>query len=214
MEPKQKLRVCLFGIGSRVAIIAKAIAGDAHPLIDWCVNAHCPFGHRLVFPNGIPGVDFVESEQGNRIGYLLDIDPKPPAIAAALLRVFAAMEIPDPEALELGILFRGMRFDVVPDMDPFITDVQAACATTQGPVAVLADSRREEIHAAIGDRSLRQQSPAMAHDLDRTSEGVREYLAEWRQLLACAKVVTNCPGSTIIWPRQFLNLPSPCSITT
>ena len=204
MEPKQKLRVCLFGIGSRVAIIAKAIAGDSRPLIDWCVNEHCPFGHRLVFPNGISGVDFVESEQGNRIGYLLDIDPKPPAIAAALLRVFSAMKIPGPEHLELGILFRGMRFDVVPDMNQFLADVQAACATTQGPVAVLADSRREEIHAAIGERGLRQQSPPMTHDLDRTAEGVREYLAEWLRLLDCKQIVTNCPGSTILWPRRFI----------
>jgi len=213
MEPKRKLRVCLFGIGSRVAIIAKAIAGDSRPLIDWCVNEHCPFGHRLVFPNGIPGVDFVESEQGNRIGYLLDIDPKPPAIAAALLRVFAAMEIPDPDLLELGILFRGMRFDVVPDMNQFLADVRAACATAQGPVTVLADSSREEIHAAIGERGLRQQSPPMTHDLDRTAEGVREYLAEWIRLLACNQIVTNCPGSTILWPRQYLNPPPPCSIT-
>ena len=193
----------MFGLGSRVVIVAKAIAMDGLPTVDWLVNDHCPFGHRLVFPNGIPGVEIADSAPAGRFGYLWPQQTSPRALRPAVARVFAAMEIPDPEPLELGILFRGWRGEPF-DLYQFLAEIHQAAKDSAGPIAVLADSRREEIAEALGDRALAQESPPMDHDLDRSAEGVREYLAEWKRLLACRRIVANCQDSSILWPRQFL----------
>lgn len=197
------VRFAMQGLGSRVTIIARAIALDAAPKVDWIINDFCPFGHRLVFPNGIPGVEMFDSEPNGRFGYLWPASAAPAQLRPAVARIFAAMEIPEPEPLELGILFRGHHPEATGTLAEFIAEIQRAADSSWGPIAVLADSCREEIAAALGSRAIAQQSPPMAHDLDRTATGVREYLTEWPRLLACHRVVTNCPGSAILWPAHF-----------
>ena len=197
------IRGAMFGLGSRAIIIAKAIALDKLPTVDWIVNEQCPFGYQLVFPNGIPGVEISDSKPAGRFGYLWPQQASPRALRPAVARVFAAMEIPDPEPLELGVLFRGWRGEPF-DFFQFLHEIHFAAMDSTGPIAVLADSRREEIAEALGDRALAQESPPMDHDLDRSAEGIRGYLAEWKRLLACRRIVANCQDSSILWPRQFL----------
>lgn len=202
MTPRP-VRFAFQGLGSRVTIIARAIALDAAPKVDWVINDFCPFGHHLVFPNGIPGVEMFDSEPKGRFGYLWPQTATSDQLRPAVARIFAAMETPDPETLELGILFRGHHPASTGTLAEFLAEIKRAADASWGPIAVLADSCREEIAAALGGRAIRQESPPMTHDLDRTATGAREYLTEWRRLLACHRVVTNCPGSAILWPRSF-----------
>ena len=202
---KKPIRGAMFGLGSRVVIIAKAIALDDDPNVDWIINEQCPFGHSLVFPNGIPGVKMFDSEPDGRFGYLWPQTAAPAQLRPAVARIFAAMEIPDPEPLELGILFRGHHPKATGTLAEFIAEIKRAADASWGPIAVLADSCREDIAAAFGGRAIAQQSPPMTHDLDRTATGVREYLAEWKRLLACKRIIANCKDSSILWPRQFMS---------
>ena len=197
------VRFAFQGLGSRVTIIARAIALDAAPTVDWVINDSCPFGHHLVFPNGIPGVEMFDSEHAGRFGYLWRQTAAPAALRPAVARIFAAMETTEPEPLELGILFRGHHPASTGTLAEFLAEIKRAADASWGPITVLADSCRDEIAAALGGRAIAQKSPPMTHDLDRTATGVREYLTEWRRLLACRRVVTNCPGSAILWPRSF-----------
>ena len=196
-------RWAIFGLGSRVATIAKAIACDESPVIEWCINTHCPVSSKVVFPHGIPGVEFRNQIRTDIIGQLWDAKPDHDAMTDAVARIFPAMELPDCEPPELGVMFRGWR-ETGTDFADFMSLVRRERAATFGQVATLLDSRRTEILDAIGPRAIHQHSREMAHDLDRSPDDCRAYLAEWWRLLHCRLVVSNCPHSFVLWPRQFL----------
>lgn len=183
-------------------MISRTLAVSPNPCIDWVISRQCPVGHRVVFPDGIDGVEFIESEPAGRIGCLWGEVPDTVSWAVALKVVLAAMKIPGEKALELGVMFRGLRGNAF-NFEDFLFDVRHARMASFGPIATLLDSRREEILAAIGARALHQKTRPMTHDLDREAGDVRDYLTEWMRLLSCRKVVTNTPNSAILWPRTL-----------
>lgn len=193
----------IHGLGSRIRLIARAIASDPSPEIDWIIGSECPCGHRDVFPHGVPGVILSDSPQGNRMGFLWRTQVDEAKLPEAISRIFAAMELPDVEQSELGILFRGHFWrGLTPD--EFAPAILSAVAETSGPVATLCDSRRAEILATIGPRAISQESAEPAFDLDRKPEDVRLFLFEWWRLLNCRRVVSNFAGTSLLWPIEWL----------
>lgn len=185
-------------------MIARAIASDPAPEIDWIIGPECPCGHREVFPSGIPGVILSDSPHGNRRGFLwMTPEPPNPDYSTITHRIFAAMELPAVERSELGILFRGHSWQGLTP-DEFAPAILSAVAETSGPVATLCDSRRAEILATIGARAIPQESAEPDFDLDRKPEDVRLFLFEWWRLLNCRRVVSNFAGTSLLWPMERL----------
>lgn len=195
--------VLVHGLGSRVAYLSRILAIGDGLEVDWCIGPECPCGHREVFPNGIPGLKITDSPVGNRIGHLWNPPVDESRIPAAVRKIFAAMELPDPPKCALGIMFRGHFWDglTLPEFAPAIL---SAMMETAGPIATLCDSMREEICRLIGPRAILQASRPMAADNDRRESDARPYLAEWWRLLNCRQIVTNCPQSSILYPYRFL----------
>lgn len=195
--------VLVHGLGSRVIYLSRILAIGERLEVDWCIGPECPCGHREVFPNGIPGLKITDSPVGNRIGHLWSPPVDESKLPDAISRIFAAMELPPVEPLELGIMFRGRFWDglTIPEFEPIIL---SALLETSGPVATLCDSMREEVCQIIGERAMRQTSRPMAYDMDRTQSDVRPYLAEWWRLLNCRRIESNCLQSSILYPRRFL----------
>jgi hypothetical protein len=193
----------IHGLGSRVNYLARVIALDEGHNVDWCIGPECPCGHRVVFPNGIDGLEIFDSPVGQRIGHLWNPPVDEAKLPEAVRRIFAAMGLPPVEECELGVMFRGRFWDglTIPEFEPAIL---FAMLETSGPVATLCDSLREEVCGIIGQRAMRQTSRPMAHDMDRTESDARPYLAEWWRLLNCRRIVTNCHQSSILWPFRFL----------
>lgn len=193
----------IHGIGSRVRLIARAIASDPFPEIDWAIGPECPCGHREVFPNGIPGVILSDSPQGDRIGFLWRTSADDGKFPEAIQRIFSSMELPAVERLDLGILFRGHFWKGLTPTE-FAPAIESAMLETAGPVATICDSRRAEIFATIGPRAIPQESAEPAFDLDRKPEDVRLFLFEWWRLLNCRRVVSNFAGTSLLWPMKWL----------
>jgi len=207
------LRTCLHGLGSKLIFMSRSLVLDASPAIDWAVGPECPYGHREVFPDGVPGMTITDSPVGNRIGCLW----KPPVdeskLGDAYRKLFAAMNLPNPLQCELGVMFRGHFWDGQ-TLDEFAPAIAQAVNETTGPIATVCDSQRASVIESIGTRAIAQESAEMTHDTDRHVSSVRDYLAEWWRLLNCRRIVTNCPKSSIIHAHKFINPPPPCSITT
>lgn len=193
----------IHGLGSRVRLIARAIASDPNPAIDWAIGPECPCGHRVVFPDGIPGVAFTESPIGNRIGFLWRVPVDEDALPEAVRRIFTAMQLPTTPRHELGVVFRGLYWDAG-SLEDTTEEIHDALAETSGPVPTLCDSMRSEVCALIGPRAIPQTSRPMTTDLDRTESDARPYLTEWWQLIQCRRIVTNCDRSSILWPHRYL----------
>jgi len=168
----------LHGLGSRVRLIALAIASDPKPKIDWAIGPECPCGHRAVFPDGLPGVTFTESRIGNRIGFLWRAPVDEDALPEAVSRIFTAMQHPATPRHELGVVFRGLYWDAG-SLEDTAEEIHDALAETDGPVPTLCDSMRSEVCALIGPRAIPQTSRPMTTDLDRTESDARPYLTEW-----------------------------------
>ena len=144
------------------------------------------------------------SEAGNRYGFLLNFKVDESRYRENVRTIFSAMELPEPESLELGVIYRSHFGDTIPDA-LFYQNLDDALRNTTGKVATLCDKNRQQVTTFIGDRAIPQTSDEMQYDLDRSESNVRPYLLEWWRVLNCAKIVTNNPGSTTIWPHQYLH---------
>ena len=194
----------IHGLGSRVRLIARAIASDPSPEIDWAIGPECPCGHREVFPDGLPGVEMFDSPVGNRMGFLWRTPVDDNAFPDAVARIFAAMKLPATQRHDLGVVFRGLYWDAK-SLEATTEEIHDALAETDGPVPTLCDSMRSEVCALIGPRAIPQTSRPMSADLDRAESDARPYLTEWWRLLQCRRIVTNCDRSSILWPHRYLH---------
>ena len=192
------------GLGSRVLMLAKCMSATVVPDIDWANGPECPCYFESVFPNGIPGLKMTNSEAGNRYGFLLDLKIDQSRYRENVHMIFSAMQLPQQEPLELGVIYRSHFGDTIPDA-LFYQKLDNELAITTGKVATLCDKNRQSVISFIGDRAIPQTSDEMQYDLDRSESNVRPYLMEWWRVLNCAKIVTNNPESTTIWPHQFLH---------
>jgi hypothetical protein len=193
----------LNGLGSRVLMLAKCMSANIVPDIDWANGPECPCYYQTVFPNGIPRLSMKNSEAGNRYGFLLNLKIDESRYRENVRLIFSAMELPEPEPLELGVIYRSHFGDTIPDV-LFYQNLDDALKNTTGKVATLCDKNRQQVTSFIGDRAILQTSDEMQFDLDRSESNVRPYLEEWWRVLNCKQIVTNNPASTTIWPHKFL----------
>jgi len=195
------------GIGSRVKSISRELACPVPRRIDWIINHDCPVGFRHVFPNGIDGLDVIESEQGRRLGQVYAQNPDETRIAESVQKVFAAMELPDVGQFSLGILYRGFFWKIKP-LEAFLAEIREELPKHIGLVPTLCGNARAEIMAALDGRGLPQTSNEMAHDFDRQSDSIRDFLLEWKRVVHCKTVLCNHHQTTLLWPNRFLTLPN------
>lgn len=193
----------MFGLGGRVSVIAHAMAQDDPPEIEWIINDHCPVRYQEVFPEGIHGVRLVNKMAPSGDGSAFCRPASIPVLRQMAVSIFRAMHLDPVTQCDLGVHWRGLRGPEGESLAPFLSRLELLVASTEGPIAVLADSDREIIAGAIGDRAVPQDSREMAHDLDRQPSDIRPYLADWARLLACRVIATNCPHSLALWPRTM-----------
>jgi len=195
--------VLLNGLGSRVLILTKCLSAETVPEIEWARGEECPCYYEKVFPNGIEGLSMFNSEAGNRYGFLLNLKIDESKFADNVKKIFRSMELPEVVKHELGVIYRSHFGKKTPDAD-FYRQLQVAMEETTGDIPTVCDSKRAEVLQFLGERGIPQTSHDMQFDLDRSEDNVRPYLEEWWRVLNCRRVVTNNPGSTTIWPHQFL----------
>jgi hypothetical protein len=191
------------GLGTRVIMLAKALSTDPRPEIDWAVGPECSCPHRLIFPDGIPGLTITDSITGNRIGFLWDPKVDAAQLPAAVKLVFASMKLEPEPVRDFGVLYRGHFGEGVPFYQ-FLDVIDEKLPPTVGAVPTVCDSRRAEVLACIGPSAIPQKSKEMDFDYDRSPDDVRDYLQEWWRLLNCRKIIANNTKSSIYWPHQYL----------
>ncbi len=194
----------LNGLGSRVLFLARCMSCEVVPEIDWARGPECPCYFEAVFPHGIEGLKITNSEVRNRYAFLLNLKDDKNKYKENLKRIFAAMELPEIEGHELGVIYRSHYGKTIPDKD-FYEELSKAMQETSGGVPTLCDSNRANVLSFIGERAIPQTSREMKFDLDRQEDNVRPYLEEWWRVLNCKQIITNNPASTTIWPHKYLH---------
>lgn len=197
------IRYAMYGLGGRVSVIAHAMAQDDSPEVEWIVNAHCPARYQEVFPDGIPRVRMVNRTTPSGSGSVFCRPAAVPVLRQMTISIFRAMQLDPVTICDLGVHWRGHRGPEGEKLAPFLSRLEWLLASTEGPIAVLADSDRSIIAGVVGDRALPQESREMDHDLDRQPEDIRPYMADWARILACRVIATNCPHSLALWPRTM-----------
>ena len=188
------------GLTNRIRSITNGISnGWVHML--WKLNDECPIASSQVFPRGIEGLRFSDVPVGGPYP-ALDKRQSLLPVEDAWQKVWEAIR---PETLQIqphAILFRGHHpFGIA--WSDFAAQVQHLADTTTGSVVVMADSRRTEIHAILGDRMVHPTSPEMVSDGDRSPEDIILFLQDWCRFLVAETAITSHPGSAAMWPRRF-----------
>jgi hypothetical protein len=199
---------CGFGIGNRVTMIANALSRNESIQFVWRVNPILPLEHWEVFPNGINGVEFVDSSLK---GFSTRWERKVPGESwegagdrekanTAYSTIIEAMAGKEREGIDLAIVARFWRF---PEADPVEL---AELASRYGSQAfILADSRREEIATELNKRGMAAILPnggEMSCDLDRSPESTLAYLSDWKTAIMAETVITHQADTSVIHPAK------------
>lgn len=188
------------GLTNRIRSLTYGMAdGWVHML--WKLNDQCPLTSAQVFPKGIEGLRFSDVQVGDTYPKL---DPRQQLmpVREAWKKVWDSIR-PDPlDVHPHAVLFRGHHPFGIAWAD-FAPQVQHLADTTIGSVVVMADSRRSEIQAILGDRMIGPTSAEMSSDGDRSIEDTALFLQDWCRFLVAENAITNHPGSSAMWPRRF-----------
>lgn len=204
---------CGMGLGNRVAAMANGLSRAAEIRFIWRVNQHCPAAHSDVFPQGIPGVEFVTDAPPNFSTKFDGVwcyewaaagDRKQANLAyAEIMRAMVGQPMPDaPEVAILG------RFHRNPSADP-ITLADAAIRLhgryRWDRAFVLADMHREAIAERLrvaGFDAVQPRCAPLAADLQRTREDVLDYASDWATLLAARHIIALDGPASALHPAR------------
>jgi hypothetical protein len=209
---------CGMGLGNRVAAIANGLSRAAEIRFVWRVNRHCPAAHSDVFPQGIPGVEFVTDAPPN---FATKFDgvwcyewaaagdrQRADSAYAEIMRAMAGNPMPDPP--EVAILGRFYRN---PSADP-ITLADAAIRLhgryRWDRAFVLADMHRAAIDARLrvaGFEAVQPSCGTLAADLHRTREDVLAYAGDWHTLLAARHIIALDGPASALHPARAAGVP-------
>ena len=204
---------CGMGLGNRVAAIANGLSRAAEIRFVWRVNRHCPTAHSDVFPQGIPGVEFVTDAPPNFATkfdgvwcYEWAAAGDREAANAAYAEIMAAMAgTPMWRAPEVAILG---RFHRNPDADPIALADAAIRSHGQfrwDRAFVLSDLHRGAIAARLGQagfEAVQPESRELAADLDRTRDDILDYACDWATLLSARRIVALDGPASALHPAR------------
>lgn len=182
-------------------LLAKALSAG-YIQVGWVADEYCPPSPAQIFKHGIAGMEIIEIEKPP-YPPLQSTEARPP-IAESWAHVWAALELPHMHPLPHGVHFRGHHKLGTP-WETFRHQLAEYATKTSGQVAVIADSRRREIHQILGDRMVWPTSREMENDLDRDAQQTLLFLSDWSLFLNSESVITNCQSSSSMWPRQFVS---------
>jgi hypothetical protein len=213
---------CELGLGNRVAAMANGISRHDSIVFHWVANNHCPAPSKDIFPDGIDGVELIDTEAVQR----------PPGIDeqrgcctrwggiscfkweaagdreraneayGAIIASMAGSALPGaPTVAICG------RFWINPEADPVELAewaAEAAHKAEDSRVFILADRYRAEIAgrlSALGVVPVMATAGEMEADLERDSAGVVAYLNDWKTLIDAESVFYTKPRiSSAIFP--------------
>lgn len=195
---------CGFGIGNRVATMANALSRHDQIRFVWRENAHAPLPHDQVFPQGIPGVEFITEApratatrwQGNMPGSSWEAAEDRQRANAAYLTIMEAMAGAAHAGCASAIIARFHRH-------PAVTAASLVSAVPAGPVFILADSRREELRALLqsaGHTPVLPTCPPMCADQDRSATSLLAFLSDWKTALSARHIVTHLQPTSLCQP--------------
>ena len=195
----------IHGLGSRVKNISLELTNEKPDSVAWTINRDCPVGHREIFPNGINGIEIIDTPCRKLVAALGSINHNLDGLPDSVNKVFDAMQLPKPEKYSLGIVLRP-HFWKTKNIHEFCEEIRGALQSTNGMIPTLCGSNRFEIMSVLGERGISQLTDEMAHDLDRPIDSIRKFLLEWWRVLNCETIISNTQQTTLIWPHKFINL--------
>jgi hypothetical protein len=191
---------CELGLGNRVAAIAATLATYGCIAFHWRQNSDMPTDWRIVFPNGITNVVFVDQlhthiSSGHRgqmaFEYFDDVD------YSRIMATLAGKPHAKPTVAVQG------RFHRERGASPL--DLVAAIPEGTEEAFVLCDSYRKTIIEEMEKRGIRPIMPIsreMASDFDRLDSDTLDFISDWQTLCLAELVITNCPDSSALYPLR------------
>lgn len=206
---------CGTGLGNRVAALANGLSRFPAIRFPWRVNPHCPLLWEQVFPAGIPGVEFVNlpghppmpTHWDGRPCLDWDAAGDRTKAADAYARIIAALPGPPPPQHHLAVFG---RFHRSPQANPIaLADAAIAAAQAAGTPSIflLTDRHRDTIAARLRSAHLTPifpTSPALTSDLSRDPETLRQFINDWRTLLAAHHIVALDGPSSLLHPARAI----------
>lgn len=213
---------CETGLGNRVAALANGLSKHNSVVFYWVNNVHCPADSKDIFPNGIDGVELIDTAPAER----------PPGIDEQRGECTLWDGIPcfkweaagDRERANeaYGRIITAMagsahsgapavaicgRFWINPEADPVeLAEWAADAAHKAGDLRafILADRYRAEIAgrlSALGIVPVMASAGEMEADLERDRAGVVAYLNDWKTLIDAERVFYTQPRiSSALFP--------------
>lgn len=204
--------LCGFGMGNRVAAMANGLSRHRRIRFYWERNPQMRLDWRVVFPNGVEGVDFVDGKNAMEPTrwdgvpcYHWKAAGDQGAALAAYRRIMGSMAGRTREVPAAGVHARifghgGPRDDG--QWREFLAEVRR-WAAGKGMIYLMADSRRDEIAEAAGGNVHFPECREMDGDMDRQRDGSLLYLGDWKSMAAgCKRILSLSTGhpSSAIFP--------------
>jgi hypothetical protein len=186
------------------------------PLISfrWPVNKHCPATAADMFPNGVPGVEFLPGPErpefatrwGGMMAHCWDACGDRELANAAYAAIMAAMvgtaAWKAPRTAVLG------RFHRNPAADPawFAEEIlRNFHGQRSGRIFLLCDLHRELIFRRLtraGFDVLQPVCGSLADDMERSRADVMDYASDWATLLAAARIIALDGPASALYPAR------------
>lgn len=203
---------CGMGLGNRVAAMANGLSRAEEIQFVWRVNEHLPATHEEMFPEGVPGVEFVTDAPPNfatkldgKWCYEWDASGDRAAARVAYARIIAAM-VGQPWVFPPPVAILG-RFHRAPGGSPLALAQAAAAAlpARDRRVFLLSDCWRESITSILkGDRIgvLQACCLPLSEDLRRTRADLLAYACDWQTLLSARTIIALDGPASALHPAR------------
>jgi hypothetical protein len=201
------------GLGNRVAAMANGLSRSGQIRFVWRVNVHCPAGHTDLFPDGIPGVSFVDSAPpaiatrwGGAWCYEWHAAADRHAANLAYGLIMSAMVGTPmwraPEVAILGRFHRNQHADPIALADAAI---RSHGKYRWDQAFVLSDLHRGAIAARLGQAgfdAVLPESRELVADLDRTRADVLDYACDWATVLSARRIIALDGPASALHPAR------------
>ena len=201
------------GLGNRVAAIANGLSYARHVRFGWRVNRHCPLPWQYVFPAGIRGVRIEEEPRpvfprkfAGRMACAWDAAGDRSAADAAYARVMESMAgEARQDAPRLALCGRFHRNPAGSATDLAERTIAAARRMGTSRVFVFSDRHRDRISECLWSFGIEAVQPAcgeLAEDLQRSADDVRDYMDDWKTLLAAEVIIALDGPASALHPAR------------
>ena len=199
---------CNVGLCSRVKALARALAsaqGETVGMV-WEVNKHCPVDHDVIFPKGIPGVDFaVVADTSKRAPGPAHVTFNPAQAFKTVLGAMIGSPMANPPSA--CIMLRALHLTKTQFAGVLLRVKEAFASREIHRVFVLSDCKRGALAAAVlgyVEETVLPMCRPMARDLDREPGDFLPFISDWKTACCARDIFTATPRSAMVFgPTMF-----------